>query len=739
MRSGKTKSGTRPAGRAWSLRWRILAALFAAFLATVLGVAVVGERLAAHLLDEQVQDRLLAARDRAALALQAHVDARRENLAALAADPRTVMAFKRLRRATHELDMDPATEPRSLARARNFVRSHLSRYYANELRSRSVQLDSLIVPDGSAIWLQAVFFSRVDDGPNAAQTRAQTSEQDSLYEAENEIWQPVFERLAERFGWQDALLADVADGRLLYSVSKTPIFQTSLIDGPYAESGLGSLFRELRVAPAGEARFTDFTPFVPAHGFPLVFAGAPIFDGTRRIGVLLVQERAGWIDRVLSEDGDWSATGLGATGDLFVVGSDAHMRSRSRFFERLRSMDPAVERLGTTVLTFGVDSIPEPSETAATPLRYVNHRHVPVYGVARRLEIAELPWTVVAELETAEALAPLRALHESLSLVVLGVLLLGGLVTFAVAAWVLRPVGQILDTLRAVRGGDSTARVPAQPAGEFRVLGIALNELIGAHAQWIEQESAERERREAEAQELGTVLKALARGDLSRRARVDGQLAGLANAVNVMGESMAHLTERLCVVPPRVVETAYAMQTVADQVLQDAEWQRDELESAAMTAGVILDWLRGCTIDAQGVIDAASRVEQMARSVQPSGNGASARSGEVPEGRRSDDESDDGTGAANPLLLTTARYQRLRATIDSGAALEAAVRAAIDAARRIRTGVEGLRGHAQTLQLIALDLHTKGGAASQGDFDLGAEDDLRAPPSHWDGHGKAKS
>jgi methyl-accepting chemotaxis protein len=305
----------------------------------------------------------------------------------------------------------------------------------------------------------------------------------------------------------------------------------------------------------------------------------------------------------------------------------------------------------------------------------------------------------------------------------LGAMLLGAIVILAVAAWILRPIRQILDTLQAVRRGDPAARVPVRAAGELGAMGNALNELIEAHAEWVEQESAERQQRESEVQELVSVLKGLACGDLSQRARVDGHLAGLANAVNAMGESVGHLTDRLCVVPPRVAETAYAMQTVADQVLQDTDRQTAELGSASTAAGEIVDWLHGCTIDAQGVIDAASRVEQVGRSLARS-CGGTVGADEPENSRRPTEEWKDESAAAAPLQLTTVRYERLRATIDEGETLRGAIRTAMDAVRRIRTGAEALRGHAQTLQLIAMDLHTKGGAGSNGDLGTGGGDHL---------------
>jgi methyl-accepting chemotaxis protein len=338
---------------------------------------------------------------------------------------------------------------------------------------------------------------------------------------------------------------------------------------------------------------------------------------------------------------------------------------------------------------------------------------------------------LVAEIEEAEALAPLSALRESLGLVVLGLLLLGVIVTLTVFNRMLRPMTYVLDTLRAVRSGDSAARVPVWRAGGLGPLGNAVNELIDAHAEWVEQETAERQRRESEVHELASVLKALACGDLSQEARVDGHLAGLANAVNAMRKSVGQLTDRLCMVPPRVAETAYAMQGVADQILQDTERQKDELASAGVAANDMLDWLRGCVVDVQGVIDAASRVEQVGGLLQHSANGRRVDGGESKSGSAYG-ESQREIRLHDPVQQTAARYQRLRATVDEGERLKGAVRNAADAVRRIRTAAETLRGHAQTLQLIALDLHAQGGVGRGGlndEHDPGVQEDCRATQS----------
>jgi len=58
--------------------------------------------------------------------------------------------------------------------------------------------------------------------------------------------------------------------------------------------------------------------------------GSPIFDGPSQIGVLVLEFPADEINRVMTGDLGWERDGLGKTGEVYLVGADSLMRSRSR-------------------------------------------------------------------------------------------------------------------------------------------------------------------------------------------------------------------------------------------------------------------------------------------------------------------------------------------------------------------------------------------------------------------------
>jgi hypothetical protein len=175
------------------------------------------------------------------------------------------------------------------------------------------------------------------------------------------------------------------------------------------------------------------------------------------------------------------------------------------------------------------------------------------------------------------------------------------------------------------------------------------------------------------------------------------------------------------------------MQTVADQILQDTERQNDGLGSASAAATEMLDWLHGCKVDARRVVDAAARVEQIGKGIGQVPNRLVADSCELDDQVVPAEELRRGSHSPDALPTTTVHHQHLRATIDEGERLQSAVRSAVDVARRIRTAAEALRGHAQTLQLIALDLHAQGGAG-RGFGPHGASDAEKASRATPTGH-----
>lgn len=324
---------------------------------------------------------------------------------------------------------------------------------------------------------------------------------------------PVFRNIVAKFGYYDMFLIN-PQGQIVYTVFKETDFATNLETGPYRDSNLARLARQ--VIASKEKEFTqlvDFEPYAPSYGMPASFIAAPIHDGTKLVGVLAFQMPVDEINRVMTGNQQWQADGLGETGETILVGSDKLMRSASRFFsenptaflERLNSRGfkaEALQRLrqyGTTILQQPVATSPvvQAIAGASGTMNAVDYRGVPVLSSYAPLKIPGLDWVILSQMDQAEAYAPIHAFQRQ---ILISVTLLIGLVTLlamALAHLFVRPVQQLIDSARRVSSGELTNIPELNSRDEFGELGQSFNAMVRSlqtQTELVDQKNQENER-----------------------------------------------------------------------------------------------------------------------------------------------------------------------------------------------------------------------------------------------------
>jgi hypothetical protein len=128
----------------------------------------------------------------------------------------------------------------------------------------------------------------------------------------------------------------------------------------------------------------------------------------------------------------WSEQGLGESGETYLVGPDFTMRSASRFFSEnperyLKSLEglgyPAqklaqLRRYKTSILNQNVNTDAALYALAGERGTRIieDYRKVAVLSSYGPLDFGEARWAVIAELDTKEAFAPVRALQQVISI-----------------------------------------------------------------------------------------------------------------------------------------------------------------------------------------------------------------------------------------------------------------------------------------------------------------------------------
>ena len=360
------------------------------------------------------------------------------------------------------------------------------------------------------------------------------------YNVNHSHYQPMFREHIRSQGYHDFYIFDV-EGHLIYSTRKADDFATSFIDGPYAQSSLGMLMRDV-LASEGPAQiaFADFAPYAPAQNMPLSFFAVPVFDTMdAKIGVLAVAVSAVPFGNVISY-----RQGLGATGDTIIVGPDGLARSDSGFTTELDVLQPT---LFDPIIKAAAEGVPGTTSSS-------NFRGADVLASAAPADItATQSWGVMAVIDKAEIFAPVRTLTTMMLVIGLSLLLIVGAIGWLFSRSLTQPISSLTSGMKKLAQGDLD--VENRYAGRRDEIGEMADavEVFRANARQVEAMSEDeraaierhREERALMMRNLqrafGQVVDAAVRGDFSRRVTADfpdAELNSLADSVNNLVETV---------------------------------------------------------------------------------------------------------------------------------------------------------------------------------------------------------
>lgn len=257
--------------------------------------------------------------------------------------------------------------------------------------------------------------------------------------------------ISQQLGFYDIFIIDPS-GTVVYSVAKEADFQSNLIQGPYASSGLAKLFS--RVKGKGETTLIeDFSPYAPSKGQAAAFMARELIHNGES-WVVAVQLSIDRINSVMQV-----REGMGKSGETYLVGPDQRMRSDS-------FLDPAQRTvLASFAGTVGNNGVVTPSSEAALQgqagLSYINdYNGNPVVSAYSPLDIFGLRWALLAEIDVAEVASPAtRMLWVGFGIIVAAIFL----ALFAakiVSFYVLSPLGgepsEMVHMTSRIADGDLT-------------------------------------------------------------------------------------------------------------------------------------------------------------------------------------------------------------------------------------------------------------------------------------------
>ncbi|MAM60657.1 methyl-accepting chemotaxis protein [Maritimibacter sp. UBA3975] len=288
----------------------------------------------------------------------------------------------------------------------------------------------------------------VTANPHPAEARAELVEPAAAglwaYGGAHKVFHPQVRAFAGHYGYLDVYVI-TPEGQVIYSMNKGPAFTENLATGPFADEVLGRTFAA--ALANGDAPDRAVGGLFGEHRGAVatfIMQGVAGPDGAV-LGYLAIQPDTATLDWVANDP-----SGLGETGEVFVIGEDATFRTGSRFEGGHAATDPVrggpqIEAVlaGDTGVEVGTGQDGRPALIAYGPL-----------GAATP------GWGVVAEQDMEEILAPARDLMVQMVIQQGLVILCVSVVAFLFSASLARPLRRVTGAMTDISRGELDIEVP---------------------------------------------------------------------------------------------------------------------------------------------------------------------------------------------------------------------------------------------------------------------------------------
>lgn len=334
-----------------------------------------------------------------------------------------------------------------------------------------------------------------------------------------------YQKYVEEYGYYDLFLIN-PDGYIFYTAAKESDYQTNILNGKYSDSNLGQLVRQ--VLESKDYGIVDFAPYAPSNGDPAAFiAKAMVHDGKVDMVVALQLPLDG-INAIMTH-----REGMGESGETYLVGQDLLMRSDSY-------LDPVNH---TVISSFRNPELGKVDTAAAHAALagerdskiIIDYNGNPVLSAYTPLQVGEVNWALLAEIDESEAFAAVNSLRNLMVLVgivgLIAIVAVGWLLARSIATPVMK-VTQLFSQLE--QSGDFSMRcVDVTSKDEIGEMAEKVNSLLASLQQAISN--------------ANQVVTNVARGNFDQRMEGDyrGDLVTLKEGVNGSADSVENTMRAL--------------------------------------------------------------------------------------------------------------------------------------------------------------------------------------------------
>lgn len=483
---------------------KITFTFFAIAFLSMLVIGYISYKRAQSSLEKQSFEKLTAVREMKASQIQDYFKIIQDQLTTSAQNPMMIEAMREFKNGYNSIREELKIDDEKL----NTLKEKSNRYFNAEVLPRlnknmevKTVLEEEVSKNPEALILQNLY---VYDNPNniGVKHKFLRSNDESSYTKTHAKFHPAIRDFLEKFGYYDIFLIDNKTGNIVYTVYKEVDFASCLKDGPYRNTNLAAAFNAVKdTKEKTEQRLVDYKPYHPSYNAPSSFIAAPIFDGDTAIGVLVFQLPIDRINDIMTNKQQWAKVGLGTTGETYIVAEDYTIRNQSRFliedstnyFKMLADLkvEPkTISRIRNFNSTIGLQEVKTEGTESALKGKsdtriFKDYRGVPVLSAFKPLDILNVHWVMLSEIDEAEAFAEISTLRNNIIIAFCILLIFVFAASYFVSKEITRPLKELTVDAQELGNGNMEIEIPVGRKDEIGTLADSFKKMQGSIAKLI--------------------------------------------------------------------------------------------------------------------------------------------------------------------------------------------------------------------------------------------------------------
>lgn len=358
------------------------------------------------------------------------------------------------------------------------------------------------------------------------------------------IWEEYGKQIYDYYqskGFYDIFLISAAHSHVLYSCAKKSDLGENLRYGKYRNNSLHKLFE--KVLQSQGAATVDFEPYAPNNNEPAGFAGYPIRRDGKIIAILAVQLSVDNINEIVQE-----RTGLGETGETYLVGQDKLMRSDS-------FLDPVNHSVKASFANHNKGKV----DTEATrevfsgmsDTRLIDdYRGRVVLSTYSLLDLpGGLKWAIIAEKDIKEVRKPIVSLVKTISIFVILFAVVIAVIGYFFALSISKPLTKGVTLANLVAQGKLNVDLDINQKDEIGELANALKMMVSKIRDIVAEVKSASENVAAGSQELSSSAQEMSQGATEQAAAAEQSSASMEEMVSNIKQNAdnAQQTEKIAI------------------------------------------------------------------------------------------------------------------------------------------------------------------------------------------------